>query len=91
MAKKKLKKYMRMLITMPDEVCEEFMQHVPNGERSRLISGLVKDYIIKKFPQKTSDEKNFWDEIDELKKHRKGDYSHEDSVKTAKDAWKYID
>ena len=86
MAKGKHKKYMRILISLPDDVCENFTNFVPNGQRSKLITIWIKQYLIKK--NLSQKKKTFWNE---LKKYRKGDYSYEDPVKTAKDAWSHID
>ncbi len=44
-----------------------------------------KEIVAKKYPQK---KESFWEDVE---KYVKGDYSHEDPVKTAKDAWKYVD
>lgn len=35
------KKYMRMLITIPDDTYNTFVQNVPNGQRSQYIVNLL--------------------------------------------------
>lgn len=80
------KKYMRILVCIPDDIGKTFLSSIPNGERSPLISRLIKQYLLDKFPKKK--EKSFWDEV---KKYRKGDYSHEDPVEIAKHAWDDVD
>lgn len=82
----KRKKYMRMLITIPNDTYSTFIQNVPNGQRSQYIVHLLdkklKPKKIAKIP------KSAWSK---LHKYVKGNYSHEDPVKLAKDAWKDID
>lgn len=80
------KKYMRMLITMPDDTYKTFVKEVPAGQRSQYIVHLLDQKLVSKKPKKIK--KSFWSD---LHKHVKGDYSHEDPVKIAKDAWKFVD
>lgn len=86
MAQGKDKKYIRMLVSIPDTIWFEFKKLVPTGSRSQIISEMMKQYISKKKPEAAK--KSFWNDIG---KHIKGDYSHEDPKKMIKDAWKNVD
>jgi len=78
------KKYMRMLITIPDETYNNFTQTVPAGQRSKYIVRLLN----KKLATSKKSPKTFWSD---LHKNLKGDYSHEDPVEIAHNAWKDVD
>lgn len=71
---------MKILFTIPEELYKEFIKSIPNGERSSVLSTLIKQHLNKS-PQKRNP-------LNDLKKYRKGDYSHEDPIKITKDAWK---
>lgn len=75
-----------MLISIPDDTYSTFIQNVPNGQRSQYIVNLLNINLHN--ANKKEIPKSQWSKISE---HVKGDYSHEDPVKSAKDAWNDVD
>lgn len=80
------RKYMRMLITIPDDTYSTFIQNVPNGQRSQYIVHLL-DKKLK--PKKiTKIPKSRWSKIGINIKEK---YSQEQINKMLKDAWNDVD
>ena len=78
-------KYVRALFSIPDETYLEFKKLVPPGTRSQIVTSFMKKYVGNK---KSKKKESFWREVGQ---YVKGDYSHEDPVKMAKDAWNHVD
>ncbi|MEK7673516.1 MAG: hypothetical protein AAB373_06555 [Patescibacteria group bacterium] len=79
---------MRMLISIPDDTYKVLARSVPNGQRSGFISTLIQQRLGTKSTKETNN--SFYSELAEIRKYLKRDYSKQDSVKFAKDAWKHI-
>lgn len=77
------KKYMRLLVSLPDATYKMLTQNIPAGKRSGYIAKL----IVEDLPKKQKKEESFWLK---LSKMHDDEYSHEDPVKLAKHAWDEI-
>jgi hypothetical protein len=91
MAKRKesnKKKYVKALFSIPDETYKTFISVVPQGKKSQLIANFMQQYVQKYSPSKKPKEENMWELC---RKACKGDYSHEDPVELAHNAWNYVD
>ena len=80
------KKYMKMLISIPNETYGTFIQNVPNGQRSQYIVHLLNDNLkpkaIKEIPESP------WSR---LGMHAKRKYSQKQIKKMIKNAWNNVD
>lgn len=80
------KKYMKMLISIPDNTYGTFIQNVPNGQRSQYIVNLLNANLK---PKNLNDiPKSPWSKIGV---HIKKKYSQEQIKKMIKDAWNDVD
>ncbi len=79
------KKYMRLLVSLPDSTYKILTQNIPAGKRSGYIGKLIEDNLLKEQDEEMA---SFWAKIDEI---GKGEYAHEDPVKISKEAWDYVD
>ena len=86
MPKKSKVKYIKALFTIPDPIYLEFKEKVPAGQRSQVVTKIMKEFVESE--KKVRNVDSFWEEVG---KHIKGDYSHEDPVKLAKTAWDHVD
>ena len=80
------KKYMRMLISIPDETYATFVQNVPNGQRSQYIVNLLSANLKPK--PMTKIPKSQWSKIGT---HIKEKYTQEQIKQMTKDAWNDVD
>ena len=79
------KKYMRMLISIPDDTYSTFFQNVPNCQRSQYIVNLLSSNLK---PKSLNDiPKSAWSKIPKIKEH----YTEKQIVKMLKNAWKDVD
>ena len=79
------KKYMRMLISIPDDTYSTFVQNVPNGQRSQYIVNLL---ISNLKPKSLANiPKSPWSKLPKIK----GNYTKKEIVKMLKNAWNNVD
>jgi len=82
--KKTKTKYTRALFSIPDDIYLKFKEMTLPGERSRIVTGFMRQYIASHKSQK---KKSFWDDIE---KYNTEACPNEDPVKTVKNVWKKI-
>ncbi len=80
------KKYMRMLISIPDDTYNTFVQNVPNGQRSQYIVSLLNTNLKPKNIQEIP--KSKWSK---LGVHIKEEYTQKQIKQMLKDAWNDVD
>ncbi len=79
------KKYMKMLISIPDDTYCTFIQNVPNGQRSQYIVNLLSTNLKPKSTKKIP--KSPWSKIPKIK----GNYTEKEIIKMLKNAWNDVD
>ena len=79
------KKYMKMLISIPDDTYGTFIQNVPNGQRSQYIVNLLNTNLKPKNMEKIP--KSAWSKLPKIK----GNYTEKEIIKMLKNAWNDVD
>lgn len=79
------KKYMRMLISIPDDTYSTFIQNVPSGQRSQYIVNLLSTNLKPK--SLTNIPKSIWSKLPKIKEK----FTEEEIVKMLKNAWNDVD
>lgn len=79
------KKYMRMLISIPDDTYNTFIQNVPNGQRSQYIVKLLSANLKPK--SLTNIPKSIWSKLPKIKEK----FTKEEIIKMLKNAWNDVD
>ncbi len=80
------KKYMRMLISIPDDTYSTFIQNVPSGQRSQYIVNLLSTNL--KTKSTTEIPKSSWSKMGV---HIKEKYTQKQIKQQLRDAWNDVD
>lgn len=80
------KKYMRMLISIPDDTYNTFIQNVPNGQRSQYIVNLLSTNLKPK--SLTDIPKSPWSKMGIKIKEK---YTQKQIKQLLRDAWNDVD